>query len=244
MKVIPVGIWGGYPKAESATSSFLIEHEGFRVLFDCGSGVLAQVQKYVSLDEIDAVVISHYHADHVADVGSLQYHHLIAYYTGRPLRKLTFYGHDRDADGFGKLTYKEVAEGHAVAPGETYEIGPFSVTFAETVHPVYCLAARFEADGKAAVFTADTEFHEPLAEFASGADLLVSESNLYEEYKGKSPGHMAGSEAGELARLAGAKRLLLTHLPQDGDVQLILSAAQEAFGGSARLAEAGDVIEV
>lgn len=244
MKVIPVGVWGAFPKAESATSSFLVEHEGFRVLFDCGSGVLSQVQRYVSLDEIDAVVISHYHADHVADVGSLQYHRLIAHYTGRPLPALPFYGHDRDADEFARLSYKGVTEGHAVAPGEAVHIGPFSVTFAETVHPAYCLAVRFEAGGKSVVFTADTEFDPQLAEFASGADLFVSEANLYEEYKGKSPGHMAGSEAGELARLAGVKRLLLTHLPQDGDVQLILSAAMEAFGGSTRLAEAGDVIDV
>ena len=244
MKVIPVGIWGGYPKAESATSSFLIEHDGFKVLFDCGSGVLSQVQRYITLDEIDALVVSHYHADHVADIGSLQYHHLISYYTGKPVRKLDIYGHDRDAEGFAGLSYKEVTAGRVIAPGERYEIGPFSVTFAETVHPVYCLAARFEADGKAVVFTADTEFFEGLAEFASGADLLVSEANLYEEYKGKSPGHMAGSEAGKLARLADAKRLLLTHLPQDGDVQVIRAAAMDAFGGSTELAEPGSVVEI
>lgn len=244
MKVIPVGIWGGYPKAESATSSFLIEHDGFTVLFDCGSGVLSQVQRYKTLEEIDAVVVSHYHADHVADIGSLQYHHLIAFYTGNRLPTLPIYAHDRDAEGFAGLSYKEVTEGRAVRPGEVYEIGPFSVTFAETVHPVYCLAARFEAGGKAAVFTADTEFFEGLAEFAAGADLLVSEANLYEEDKGRAPGHMAGSDAGELARLADAKRLLLTHLPQAGDVQVIKGAAMEAFGDSTELAEPGGVVEI
>ena len=80
MNIIPLGIWGGYPKANSATSSFLIEHEGFHCLFDCGSGVLSSLQNYIELDQLDAVVISHYHADHIADIGSLQYSRLIQYY--------------------------------------------------------------------------------------------------------------------------------------------------------------------
>src|SRR5690606_26080497 len=107
MKVIPVGIWGGYPKANGATSSFLIEHDGFHCLVDCGSGVLASVQNYVPLEKLDAVVISHYHADHVADTGSLQHSKLINSYLGKPSPVLPISGHDRDAENFAKLSYKE-----------------------------------------------------------------------------------------------------------------------------------------
>ncbi len=63
MKMTVVGFWGGFPEAGEATSGYLFEHDGFRLLVDCGSGVLAQLQKYITPSDIDAVVLSHYHHD-------------------------------------------------------------------------------------------------------------------------------------------------------------------------------------
>lgn len=244
MKVIPVGIWGGYPKANGATSSFLIEHDGFHCLVDCGSGVLASVQNYVPLEKLDAVVISHYHADHIADIGSLQYSRLINYYLGKPSPVLPIYGHDRDEENFAKLSHKEQTIGVAVKETDVAQIGPFEVTFCETVHPVYCLAMKFTVDGRSVTLTADTEWTDKLVEFASGTEILISEANLYEEHLGKAPGHMAGSEAGKLAKLAGVKKLVLTHLPLHGDITDILNAAKEVYEGDAELAVVGKSYEV
>ena len=244
MKVIPVGIWGGYPKANSATSSFLLEHDGFHCLVDCGSGVLASLQNFVPLEKLDAVVISHYHADHIADIGSLQYSRLINYYLGNPSSPLPIYGHDRDEENFSKLSYKEQTIGVAVQETDTVQIGPFEVTFCETVHPVYCLAMKFTVDGRSVTLTADTEWNDKLVEFAQGTDLLISEANLYEVHLGKSPGHMAGSEAGKLAKLAGVNQLVLTHLPLHGDPIEILEAAKGIYDGHAELAVVGKTYEV
>lgn len=239
MNIIPLGIWGGYPKANGATSSFLIEHDGFHCLMDCGSGVLASLQNYLPLERLDAVVISHYHADHIADIGSLQYSRLIQYYLGQPSPVLPIYGHTENPEQFAKLTYKEQTRGIEISENQTVIIGPFTVTFCPTVHPVYCLAVKFEVDGNSAVFTADTEWSDRLVSFAKGTNLLFSEANLYEEHIGKSPGHLAGSQAGKLAEQAGAKRLILTHLPHHGDVTEILHEAQQAFSGPAEIAQVG-----
>lgn len=241
MNIIPIGIWGGYPIANGATSSFLIEQDGYNLLFDCGSGVLASLQNYIPLEQLDAVVISHYHADHIADIGSLQYSRLINYYTGNPLPPLPIYGHTQDKEGFAKLSYKEQTVGIEISDRTSYTVGPFTLSFCPTVHPVYCLAMKVTAAGKTAVFTADTEWTEHLVEFSKGADLLISEANLYEEYLGKSPGHMAGSEAGTLARLAEAKQLILTHLPQYGELENIAEAARGQYDGEVELAVVGKV---
>src|SRR5690606_36657454 len=147
-----------------ATSSFLFEHDGFHCLVDCGRGVLASVQYYVPLEKLDAVVISHYHADHVADIGSLQYSRLINYYLGKPSPVLPIYGHDRDAENFAKLSYKEQTVGIAIQETDIVQIGPFEVTFCETVHPVYCLAMKFTVDGRSITLTADTEWTVKLVE--------------------------------------------------------------------------------
>ncbi len=67
---------------------------------------------------------------------------------------------------------------------------------------------------------------------------------MYEEHLGKAPGHMAGSEAGRLAKMAGAKQLVLTHLPLHGNIEEILNAAVAVYDGPAEFAEVGKVYEV
>lgn len=244
MNVTPIGIWGGYPNKNEATSSFLIEQDGFRCLIDCGSGVLAAVQNYTALSELDAVIISHYHADHVADIGVLQYAAMVGMQLEEWNVPLPIYGHDQDQTEFEKLSYKGVTEGRGVKVGETLQLGPWEVSFCETIHPVYCLALRFSSNGKAVVFTADTEWKEELVGFSEGADLVVAEANLYEKYLGIIKGHMSGKQAGELAQRAGAKQLLLTHLPQYGDVAEIEREADNVFDGDVEIARIGHAYKV
>ena len=239
MKLIPIGIWGGYPKANEATSSFLIEHDGFHCLIDCGSGVLSSLQNYLPLEKIDAVILSHYHADHIADIGSLQYSRLIQFYLNNPSPVLPIYGHTEDQDNFAKLSYKEQTVGVEISEEEVVQIGPFTVSFCRTDHPVYCLAMKFTVGEKSIVLTADTGWRDELADFARGANLLISEANLYEEHIGVAPGHMGGSEAGKLAKLAKTNQLLLTHLPLHGNIEEILEAAVQQFDGPAEIAEVG-----
>lgn len=244
MQITPIGIWGGYPKANEATSSFLLEHDGFHCLIDCGSGVLSSLQNYVTLDVLDAVVISHYHADHIADIGSLQFSRLIDFYLGKSAAVLPIYGHARDKVDFDKLSYEGRTVGIEISEDESIQIGPFNVTFCRTVHPVYCLAIKFSIGDRLIVLTADTEWRDELVDFACGADVLISEANLYEEHLRKVPGHMTGSEAGKLARLANAKRLILTHLPLHGDIENILKAAGQEYDGQAEIAVVGKAYDV
>lgn len=239
MKITTIGIWGGYPNKNEATSSFLLEHEGFKCLIDCGSGVLAAVQNYTELWELDAAIISHYHPDHVADIGVLQHAAMVGMQLKEWKTPFPIYAHDRDQAAFHNLSYKGVTEGRAIEVTRKLELGPFEVSFCETIHPVYCLAMKFSVDGKSVVFTADTEWKEELADFAKGTDLLVSEANLYEKYIGLIKGHMSGKQAGELAEQAGAKELWLTHLPQYGEREEILEAARSAYHGKADFAKIG-----
>ena len=244
MKITPIGIWGGYPKANSATSSFLIEHDGFHCLIDCGSGVLSSLQNYLPLEKLDAVVISHYHADHIADVGSLQFSRIINFYLGNQATPLPIYGHMEDQENFEKLSYQDQTMGIGITEDRVVQIGPFDVSFCRTIHPVYCLAMKFTVGDRSIALTADTEWRDELVDFARGTDLLISEANLYEEHLGKAPGHLAGSEAGKLAKLAGAKQLVLTHLPLHGNINEILDAAVAIYDGPAELAEVGKTYEI
>lgn len=244
MNITAIGIWGGYPNKNEATSSFLIEQDGFRCLIDCGSGVLAAVQNYTELSDLDAVIITHYHPDHVADVGVLQHAAMVGMQLKEWKIPLPIYAHNRDVAGFKSLFYKNVTEGKELHVSEPIQIGPWQVSFCETIHPVYCLALKFTANGKMAVFTADTAWKEELIDFSKGADFIAAESNLYEKYVGIIHGHMSGHQAGELASRAGVKRMVLTHLPQYGELGEILESAKKSFSGSVEFAEIGKTYRI
>jgi len=237
MKLTIIGFWGGYPNKNGASSGYILEHEGFNLLIDCGSGILAKIQNIIQPEELDAVLISHYHTDHIADIGVLQHARLIQGFLGKSFPTLPIYGHSLDKAEFAKLTYKEITKGIAYSPNDVLTVGPFQVSFLITDHPVPCYAMRIDANGKSMVYTGDSSFKEEFIEFSKGADLLLCECNFYQNQNGKSAGHMNSVDAGRLAARAGVKQLILTHLPHYGDLSKLISEASTEYTGIIKLAE-------
>ncbi|HLR73952.1 MAG TPA: MBL fold metallo-hydrolase, partial [Virgibacillus sp.] len=134
MKLTVIGCWGGYPAPGEATSAYLIEKDNFSLLMDAGSGSLAQLQNHKHVLEIDAIILSHYHQDHIADIGVMQYAWLTQSYVNETDEILPIYGHTEDEEGFSKLTH-DFTEGIAYDPDETLVIGPFSISLLKTKHP-------------------------------------------------------------------------------------------------------------
>lgn len=243
MKVTVVGFWGGYPEAGEATSGYLFEHEGFQLLIDCGSGVLSQLQRYIKVEELDAVLLSHYHHDHVADIGVLQYARLIKFFTGANLPELPIYGHTLNETGFAALTYEPYTKGIAYDPKKVLQIGPFSITFVQTVHPAPCFAMRITAGSSTVVYTADSSYFPELGSFAKNAHLFICECNMYAHQDGKKAGHMTSTEAGRIAKEAEVAELLLTHLPHAGNIENLIEEARTVYGGRIQLAHSGYIWE-
>ncbi|WP_062105320.1 MBL fold metallo-hydrolase [Bacillus niameyensis] len=239
MELTVIGHWGGYPKVGEASTGYLLENEGFKLLLDCGSAVLSQLQQYIKPSQLDAVIISHYHPDHVADIGVLQHALLIDKYLEGYEKNLPIYGHQEDEIGFQSLTYKNITTGIPYKADEVLHIGPFQISFIRTIHPVPCYAMRILANGKSLIFTADTAYFLDLVEFSKGADLLLCESNYYKNMENAAVNHMTSQQAGKLANLAQVKSLILTHLPHFGDHQQLLQEAREEFPADIKLASAG-----
>ncbi|MCU9612494.1 MBL fold metallo-hydrolase [Caldibacillus lycopersici] len=244
MKLTVIGCWGGYPKVNEASTGYLLEHDGFRLLIDCGSGVLSKLQQYVDPTDLDACIVTHYHADHIADIGVLQHALIVQKYLQPMVRNLPIYGHQLDEQAFRKLTYKDITTGKAYDPSQTLRIGPFTISFLPTVHPVPCFAFRIEAAGKIFVFTGDSAFQDSFIEFAKDANLLLCECNFYANMDGGNAGHMNSKDAGTLAAAANVKQLVLTHLPQYGIIENLVTEAGEYYDGRIHLAEGGQVWEI
>ena len=238
MELKVIGFWGAYPGKNEATSCYLLTQDDFRVVIDLGSGSLSRLQNYVSIDEINAVVLSHFHHDHVADVGSFQYACLVQEQLGNLPGKMPIYAAKDEGKAFQSLTHNGTI-GKAYDHRKSNEIGPFTFQFIKTKHPKPCYAMRISNGDKTIVYTADTSYFEELVDFSRGADLLIAESSFYKGMDGSKAGHMTSEQCGKLADRANVKQLLLTHLPHFGDHQDLIKEAREQYQGKVELAYEG-----
>ncbi len=243
MKVTIIGCWGGFPKVGEATSGYLLQEDGFNLLVDCGSGVLSKVQSYISVEDLDAVILSHYHADHIADIGPLQFARLVKSHTDTILPQLPIYGHRFNETEFKRLGYKAFTSAEEYNPAMPLSAGPFRISFLQTKHAVPCYAMRIESGTHTVGYTADSSFQEEFFPFFHNADLLLCESNLYKGMDGASVGHMTSEEAGIVARESNVGKLILTHLPHFGELEKLVPEVKEQYRGDVVLAEEGFVWE-
>jgi ribonuclease BN (tRNA processing enzyme) len=216
-------------------SSYLVEAGGARILLDCGSGAFAALMA-LAAPPLDAVVLSHLHFDHCADLIPFAYNRmygelrawapprLVAPPAG--LERLSALaeagGASRDhlAGPFSLEEYR---------PGTPLAIGAARLTFAALRHPGVSHAIRVEAGGRALCFSGDTGRTPALAEHARDVDLLLCEAT-YAERAESDDVHLSAADAGAAAAEARARRLLLVHLDADRRTPAV-AAAQTAFGG-------------
>jgi ribonuclease BN (tRNA processing enzyme) len=243
IKITAIGWWGAFPDANEATSGYLLQSEGLNILVDCGSGVLSHLQNYIQLQHLDAVLLSHYHWDHVADIGCLQYAARILMDLGKRQKPLPIYGHAEDENIYG-LNYLQYSKGLAIDQQAPLQLGRLTFSFCRNVHPDPCLSIRIDSGTASVVYIADTAWTEDLIKIARGTDLLICESSLYDEYRGRIPGHLTAGEAGQIAASAGVKHLVLTHLPHFGDHHTLLKQAAAKFSGKIELAATGKIWQV
>ena len=248
MQLTVLGCAGTFPGPDSPCSSYLVEHDGFRLVVDMGAGSLGTLQRHIGLLDVDAVYVSHLHADHCIDL--VAYSYARRYHPGGMPPQLPVYGpegtcgricgsfetppHDGLLDVFD---FREVPVG-------TTTIGPFTITSALTNHPIECHALRIEAGGRALVYSGDTGACDGLVELARDSDLFLCEAS-WEDAPDNPPGiHLSGLQAGDHATRAGAKRLLLTHVVAWADGDAILAEARQTYDGKLDLAAAGTTYEV
>ncbi len=238
MKFTVIGYWGAYPEKESATSCYVLETEEKNVVIDLGSGALSRLFRHYELEDLDAVVLSHFHHDHIADLGSLQYALLVQQHLNDSKTKIPIYAAKDNKKDFERLTHNGTI-GKAYQEGRELHIGEVMFSFLRTKHPKPCYAMRMTDGERTIVYTADTSYFSGLVDFARDADLLVAETSFYQGMDGKQAGHLTSEEVGKLASKANVGELWLTHLPHFGDHQDLVKEAQAQYNGNIQLASEG-----
>jgi ribonuclease BN (tRNA processing enzyme) len=253
VRVTVVGCAGSAPTPDSAASCYLVEAEdaagrAWRVVLDLGNGALGPLQRYVDVRRLDAVLLSHLHADHCLDLCALyvvrRYHP-----EGPCSESLPIHGPAGTLNRLIRAYATEDAETSMPADfavrqwsaGEPVRIGPLMVTPHRVEHPVEAYGLRVAHAGRVLGYSGDTDSCPGLMDVASDADLLLAEASFQDGRDQVRGVHLTGLRAGLAATDAGARSLVLTHLPVWTDPEVVLAGAASAYSGPIALARPGAV---
>ena len=252
MKVTVIGCSGSYPGPDSPASCYLVEQDvvdaagavrTWRILLDLGNGALGELHNHVDPLTIDAVFISHLHADHFMDLCG--FYVIRRYHPRGAQAQIPVWGPQGTADRLA-LSYglpletgmREEFE-FTTYPASAFDFGPFTIEAVPVVHPVPAYALRVSSGGRLLVYSGDSGACAALERAASGADLLLAESAFCENELNPEGIHLTGVEVAELAIRSGAGRLVLTHIPPWHDRQVAYDEAKSLWGGPLDLAYTG-----
>ncbi|MFF9144709.1 MBL fold metallo-hydrolase [Streptomyces sp. NPDC014861] len=245
LRITVLGSATPFPRPGNACSGYLVEGGGARVWVDAGSGTLGELQRYAHLGEIDAIWISHLHADHSADLLTAYYGLL---YAGLELAlPVPLFGPPGTADRLAAyltngprrspveraFAFEELADGHVAA------VGGLTLRARAVEHGMPAFALRVEdAGGRSLVYSGDCEPCPALVELGRDCDLFVCEAD------GEAAGHHSAAQAGRSAALAGARRLVVTHVGPGTEPSEAVARAAAGFPGEVRHADPGACFRV
>lgn len=237
LKLTILGSSGSYPGPEQACSGYLVRSPSATVWVDAGSGTLANLQRHVDLLDVDAIVLTHEHPDHCADLAG--YYVACKYYLGRSLVPVYAPASVREQVYYADhpLSWTDVSDGDVV------DIGGLRLSFSRTDHPPETLAVRIDGDGRALGYSADSGPGWSFDALGAGLDLALCEATYLADAEGTGQ-HMSARQAGAGARRAGVGRLVLTHLQPGVDPEVSRAEAEAAFGRAVDVAMPHEVYEV
>jgi ribonuclease BN (tRNA processing enzyme) len=243
VKVTVLGSCGAWPEPGRACGGFLVEHDGFRLVLDLGFATLPRLLRYCPGGTVDAVVITHRHSDHCVDLNGLL---RVRHHGERTLPRIPLLCPPDVAavvDGLEpRPRLAELFDLHEL-PGR-HAVGPFQVEGIELPHHVPNAGVRLTTPDHTVAYTGDTGPDPRLTELGADADLYIMEATLQVVPEPGEERHLlTAREAGEHAREAGARRLLLTHFWPGIDRDVSLRQAAEAFAGELLAADEDLVIE-
>jgi ribonuclease BN (tRNA processing enzyme) len=263
VQITVLGKSPSWQDADGACSGYLIQEDGYALVLDCGNGVFSKLRRHRDYVDVDAVLISHLHADHFLDLVPFSY--ALTYAprqqpvpvagwpgTDHPARP-TLYAPSGASEMFRNIAgcwgNEDLIE-HAFAiheydAGDEPALGPLRARFCEVPHYTRTFAVELSTlGGHRFTFSADCRPNDQLVQFAHRTDLLLIEATLPRPERTGQRGHLTPGEAGEHGQRAGAKRLVITHFSDELDAAWAREQAAECFSGQVEVAYADAVYSV
>ncbi len=223
-EVTIIGKYGPYPKKDGATTSYLIRLNDKHIVLDMGTGSLSHLQRVISLDEIDAIILSHLHHDHMVDALVLRYA-----LAAKDMEPIPMYTPDTPSYEYSVLAHAPCFDARPITESIKVNLFGAEITFKGMIHPVVTYAVKIVFEGKTFVFSGDTVYNPELSAFAENCDLLLCDSAVPISMWKQGFPHPSAVQAGVMGSDAHAKQLILTHINPQADEKEILKDARNFF---------------
>jgi ribonuclease BN (tRNA processing enzyme) len=267
MQLTVLGCRAGMPADGQASSGYLVETASARLLLDCGPGIATALSAVTDATELDAVVVSHLHADHCYDLLPIGKSLLSAtmHYPGGPdvlvaeVKPVPLFVPAGARELFTRWAalfpvttmpmldkaFERAFDVREYQPGDRFEVGDTTIGLHELRHVKTNCGIRVEAGGVTLAYTGDTGMTDAAVKLAADADLLLAEATLSETDRTEH-GHLSGGDAGRIAARAGVRELALTHFActEEDWLQHLHDDAKSAYAGPIRLVQAGERVSV
>ena len=223
-ELIVIGKYGPYAKQGGVTTCYLVKIGDKNVLIDLGSGALARLQSFINLEDIDAIILTHLHHDHMADALLLRYA-----LAASDINPIPVFLPDTPSYEYGVLSHAPCFDAKPITENLKVNLFGAEISFKGMIHPVVTYAVKIAYEGKTFVFSSDTVYNPELSVFAENCNLLLCDSAFpISQWKQGMP-HPSAVQAGVMGSDAKAKQLILTHINPKSDEKEILKDARNFF---------------
>ncbi|MEZ0536273.1 MBL fold metallo-hydrolase [Caldicellulosiruptoraceae bacterium PP1] len=240
MQITILGSVGPYPGKDLATSGYFIKCNNKGILLECGSGVISKFLKYFDFEQIDFIICSHLHSDHISDLGVLKY------YFASKNKKIDLYIPSEPIDELNQLK-KGVYNIKPIEENLSFNINDIQIDFLQGIHPYKSYAVSVVYNNKKFVFSSDTGYFDNLIDFCKDSDLLLMNSCYkdidLEKISQDKRFHLSPSQAAKIAKESNSIQLCLTHFKPEHDRIEQLKCAKNIFENTI-IATEGKCIEL
>lgn len=219
MNLTILGYWAGFPLNGGACSSYMLTVDKKHLLIDVGSGSISNFSKIASYHNIIGIILSHWHNDHVADLRTYEHAWKVLMDQNIVDFKLPIYAPYDDINQWTNYN-EEVLDLHMIEAGAEFIIDSFEVQTFGVQHTVPCFGLRVAHQNRVFVYTSDTQYFQELPQLVANCDLLVTEiTNIPGSRHSSGKGHMSPDEALSLVQDNQVKKIILSHLPSDIQIE-------------------------
>ncbi|MBN1567971.1 MAG: MBL fold metallo-hydrolase [Acidobacteria bacterium] len=239
-RLIFLGTGDAFASGGRHLSSYLLQHPEGELLLDCGPTILASLNRHgLSAEAIDAILLTHFHGDHIAGLPFLFLHYINIEPRSRLLKIVGPPEVERRVMEIFRAMYADTAaeplpfalEFVEMKPGERRIFGGAEIDAFRTVHQEDppSLGFKIRAGDRKIIYVGDSGWSEDLIKHTQGADLFLCECSFFET---RYETHLDYPRIAENAGRFGAKRIILTHLGQevlDRQEEVALEMAQDGL---------------
>lgn len=236
MNIRVLGKYGRFAPPNEATNGYLIEYNDKKILLDFGAGCLGKLLDMGLTDEIDAVILTHLHFDHISDIFIMDY--MRGYRKNKQKNEII--------PVYLPNTPQKVKE--IIADCKSYKLIPIeagatticglNIEFLESVHPVETYSVAINTDKNRIVYTSDISDSLRLREIVYGADIVIGDACILDCCHNENSPHVSVKALGEA--MPESTRLYLAHLSM-GEVEGILAEGKRYHNNTELIRDLSDI---